>query len=71
MRVGFLGVRPEHQHTGVAAALYIAHFDAAAATAQKSGEAGWILETNEAMNRGLEAMGGEIVKRYRVYEKAL
>jgi GNAT superfamily N-acetyltransferase len=71
VRVGFLGVKPEFQHTGVAAALYIAHFDAAARTRQKSGEAGWILESNEAMNRGLEAMGGKIVKRYRVYERAL
>ncbi len=71
VRVGFLGVRPEHQHTGVAAALYMAHFDAAARTRQKTGEAGWILETNEAMNRGLEAMGGEIVKRYRLYERPL
>jgi len=71
VRVGFLGVKPEHQHTGVAAALYIAHFEAAERTRQKSGEAGWILETNEAMNRGLEAMGGEIVKKYRVYERAL
>jgi GNAT superfamily N-acetyltransferase/catechol 2,3-dioxygenase-like lactoylglutathione lyase family enzyme len=71
VRVGFLGVKPEYQHTGVAAALYIAHFDAAARTRQKAGEAGWILETNVAMNRGLEAMGGEIVKRYRVYERAL
>jgi hypothetical protein len=35
------------------------------------GGAGWILETNEAMNRGLEAMRGEIVKRYRVHERAL
>ena len=39
--------------------------------ARWSGEAGWILEDNEAMNRGLEAMGGEIVKRYRVYERGL
>jgi hypothetical protein len=72
VRVGFLGVKPEYQHTGVAAALYMAHFDAAAKPgAPKTGEAGWILETNEAMNRGLEAMGGKIVKRYRVYERAL
>jgi GNAT superfamily N-acetyltransferase len=71
VRVGFLGVKPEFQHTGVAAALYIAHFEAAARTRQKSGEAGWILESNEAMNRGLEAMGGEIVKRYRLYERPL
>ena len=32
---------------------------------------GWILETNTAMNRGMEAMGGRIVKRYRVYERLL
>ena len=30
---------------------------------------GWILETNKAMNRAMEAMGGEIVKKYRVYER--
>ncbi|MET0557070.1 MAG: hypothetical protein ABW065_00145 [Solirubrobacterales bacterium] len=71
VRVGFLGVKPEYQHTGVAAALYIAHFEAAERTRQDHGEAGWILETNEAMNRGLEAMGGEIVKKYRVYERGL
>lgn len=71
VRVGFLGVKPEFQHTGVAAALYIAHFEAATRTNQDRGEAGWILETNEAMNRGLEAMGGSIVKRYRVYERPL
>jgi hypothetical protein len=71
VRVGFLGVKPEHQHTGVAASLYVEHFDTAARARQKRGEAGWILETNEAMNRGLEAMSAEIVKRYRVYEKAI
>ena len=37
-------------------------------TRQKWGEMGWILETNRAMNRGMEAMGGRIVKRFRVYE---
>ena len=30
---------------------------------------GWILETNRNMNRAMEAMGGRIVKRYRVYER--
>ena len=71
VRVGFLGVKPEHQHTGVAASLYVEHFDTAARMRQKHGEAGWILETNEAMNRGLEAMSAEIVKKYRVYERVL
>jgi GNAT superfamily N-acetyltransferase len=71
VRVGWLGVRPEYQHTGVAAKLYVEHFNAAAVRRQKGGEMGWILETNTAMNRGMEAMGGRIVKRYRMYERVL
>jgi GNAT superfamily N-acetyltransferase len=71
VRVGFLGVKPEYQHTGVAAKLYVEHFNAAASTRQSGGEMGWILETNTAMNRGMEAMGGRIVKRYRMYERLL
>jgi len=68
VRVGFLGVKPEYQHTGTAARFYVEHFDVAKVRPQKWGEMGWILETNRAMNRGMEAMGGRIVKRYRVYE---
>jgi len=71
VRVGFLGVKPEFQHTGIAAKLYVEHFDMAEATPQSWGEMGWILETNDAMNRGMEAMGGRVVKRYRVYERML
>jgi GNAT superfamily N-acetyltransferase len=71
VRVGFLGVKPEYQHTGVAAKLYVEHFDTAARRPQHWGEMGWILETNRAMNRGMEAMGGRIIKRYRVYERVL
>jgi hypothetical protein len=71
VRVGFLGVKPEHQHTGVAAALYVEHFNMAASTPRRGGEMGWILETNEPMNRAMEAMGGRVVKRYRVYEQVL
>jgi hypothetical protein len=68
VRVGFLGVKPEYQHTGAAARFYVEHFDMAKVTPQKWGEMGWILETNRSMNRGMEAMGGRVVKRYRVYE---
>ena len=71
VRVGFLGVKPEYQHTGVAAKLYVEHFNAAAVRPQTGGEMGWILETNTSMNRGMEAMGGRVVKRYRVYERTL
>ncbi len=71
MRIGFLGVLPEFEHTGAGAALYIEHFETAARTGLTHGEAGWILETNSSMNRGLEAMGGRIAKRCRVYERLL
>jgi GNAT superfamily N-acetyltransferase len=71
LRVGFLGVKPEHQHTGVAALLYVEHFNAAAITPLKHGEAGFILETNKSMNSGLEAMNGRVVKKYRVYRRSL
>ncbi len=71
VRVGFLGVKPGYQHTGVAAAFYVEHFDMAIERPQKWGEMGWILETNDAMNRGMEGMGGRIVKKYRVYERKL
>jgi hypothetical protein len=71
LRVGFLGVKPEYQHTGAGPALFLAHFDAAEHSPLKHGEAGWILETNRGMNRGLKLMNGRIVKRYRVYEQDL
>jgi GNAT superfamily N-acetyltransferase len=71
VRVFALGVKPEYQHTGIAARFYQMHFDAAERTPQKGGEMGWILETNRPMNRAMEGMGGEIVRRFRVYERSL
>jgi len=71
VRVFALGVKPAYQHTGVAARFYEMHFDAAERTPQTWGEMGWILETNTSMNRAMEGMGGEIVRRYRLYERPL
>jgi GNAT superfamily N-acetyltransferase len=71
VRVGFLGVKPEYQHTGVAAALYVEHFDTAGRRPQSWGEMGWILESNRNMNKAMEAMGGRIVRRFRIYEREL
>jgi GNAT superfamily N-acetyltransferase len=71
VRVFALGVKPSYQHFGVAAALYVEHVEMAKKTPQKWGEMGWILEVNEPMNRAMEGMGGEVVKRYRLYERPL
>jgi hypothetical protein len=70
-RIGFLGVKPAYQHTGVAAGMYMENFAMAEVTPIKWGEAGWVLETNRGLNRGMEALGGRICKKYRVYEQPL
>ena len=71
VRVFALGVKPAYQHLGVAAALYVRHLENASPDGVPGGETGWILETNEPMNRAMEGMGGTVVKRYRIYEKGL
>src|SRR3954453_20697187 len=71
VRVFALGVKKEFQHTGVAARFYQMHYDAAERTPQSKGETGWILESNKAMNRAMEGMGGEVVCRYRIFEREI
>ncbi len=72
LRVLALGVKHDYRHSGVAAGLYLKHLETAAGPgAIPGGEMGWILETNEPMNRAMEGMGGKVVKKYRIYEKAL
>ena len=69
VRVFALGVKPQYQHLGIAASFYIRHIETTAPTGSCGVTPGWILETNEPMNRAMEGMGGEVVKRYRIYEK--
>jgi ribosomal protein S18 acetylase RimI-like enzyme len=71
IRVFALGVKPEYQHTGIAAAFYVKHIENVPLTGVPAGEMGWILETNEPMNRAMEGMGGTVVKKYRLYELPL
>lgn len=71
VRILALGVKKAWQHTGVAAALYVRHIQTTDPDGVMKGDAGWILETNEPMNRALEGMGAEVTKKFRVYEKSL
>jgi GNAT superfamily N-acetyltransferase len=71
LRVFALGVRNEYQHLGVAAALYERHIETAAGHGPRGGHMGWILETNEPMNRAMEGMGGRVVQKYRIYRQML
>ncbi|CAN5239193.1 hypothetical protein BH24ACT23_BH24ACT23_05030 [soil metagenome] len=71
LRVFALGVLPEHQHLGVAAALYERQLESASTHGPPGGHMGWILETNKPMNRAMEGMGGRVVQRYRLFEQGL
>jgi GNAT superfamily N-acetyltransferase len=72
LRVFALGVKHAYRHSGVAAGLYLKHLETAGKPGKiEGGDMGWILETNEPMNRAMEGMGGRVVKKYRIFEKAL
>jgi GNAT superfamily N-acetyltransferase len=71
VRVFALGVKPQYQHTGVGAKLYEMHYQSAMRTPQGGGETGWILESNTAMNKAMQKMGGTVARRYRFYERLL
>jgi hypothetical protein len=69
LRVFALGVKREYRHTGTAAAFYAEHWRECRRRQIRRVETGWILETNEPMNHAMEALGGDVVKRYRLYER--
>jgi hypothetical protein len=71
IRVFALGVKRAVRHTGTAAAFYARTWDTCVRVGVKRAETGWILETNEPMNRAMEALAGTVVKRYRVYDRAV
>jgi GNAT superfamily N-acetyltransferase len=71
VRVLALGVLEPHRGKGVDALLIYETARAALSKGYEWGEMGWILETNEMMNRGIGVMSAEVYKTYRVYQKSL
>jgi len=76
MRVPLMGVLKKHQGSRLASQLammmieYIRR-DAVAKFGATHGDFGWVLASNGPMRSVGEAVGGEVNKIYRVYEKAL
>lgn len=72
VRVITLGTLPEYRNRGVEILFYRSCIDATDEGGYEDAECSWILATNDAMNRGIrDALGGEIFKTYRIYEKPL
>ncbi len=67
-RILTLGIIPEFQKKGLDGVFYWEIVHRAAELGIKLGEASWVLEDNEMMNRGLEVMNAERYKKYRIWE---
>ena len=74
-RVPLMGVRRNYQHSRLGPTLAFMVIDAVRKALHARGvtdvEMGWILEDNDGMRKIMEHIGGEISKRYRMYEKQL
>jgi hypothetical protein len=67
-RIITLGIIPEYQKRGLDAVFYLEVLKRAAKLGIFLGEASWILEDNDMMNRGAADMNGTVYKKYRLYE---
>ncbi len=74
-RLIILGIRKRYRHVrqyaALSAYLYTLMNDAAARLGIRSAELSWTLEDNGPVNVGIKMMGGEVYKRYRIYEKSM
>ncbi len=67
-RIITLGIVPEFQKKGLDAVFYWEIVNRADKIGIRLGEASWILEDNEMMNRGANVMNGTLYKKYMIYE---
>jgi hypothetical protein len=67
-RVITLGIIPEFQKRGLDAVFYWEIVNRTREWGIKFGEASWILEDNDMMNRGAVVMNSELYKKYRLYD---
>ena len=71
VRVIALGVNEEFRKVGVEAYFYSEIIQKAIDKKITGGEASWILENNEMMNKGLLNLKATAYKRYRIFEKQI
>jgi GNAT superfamily N-acetyltransferase len=66
-----MGVHPDYRNKGLEAILYLEALRTGKKRGIKGGELSWTLEDNAGINSGIEAMGGKVIKKYRIYSKNL
>jgi GNAT superfamily N-acetyltransferase len=73
-RLAFLGVKKEYRGSvlgGLSVLLYVEIHRASKERGHQTAELSWTLEDNQKINAGIEFMGGERYKTYRVYERTI
>ena len=70
-RVLTLGVKDKYRSKGLESVMLIEGLKVGMEAGVRESEASWILEDNLMMCRVLEAIGGRVYKRYRIYERAV
>jgi len=75
LRIPLMGVRAEFRGIGVETAMFSELYERALSFAPETGwysaDGGWVLETNEPMQRLCDMHNGTVYKRFRFYERAL
>ncbi len=71
VRIIALGTLKEYRRLGIDAVFYVKNIKTAQEKGILRGEASWILEGNDMMNRALEHINGKVYRKYRLHEKAI
>jgi len=70
-RVMALGLRPEYRARGILPLFAWEAYRRGREAGEQGAEASWILEDNAAMRRPMEAMGTEVCRRWRIYDRGI
>ena len=71
IRAMVFGILNEYRHTGVSYLLYSELNKNAIGKGYEWCETSWQLEDNEPVNRFVESLGGDVYKKYRIFEKEI
>ncbi len=67
-RLMIMGVRNQYRKMGLESLLFLESFRAGQRLGYTGGELSWVLEDNHSTNNEIVKMGGELYKKYRIYE---
>jgi hypothetical protein len=70
-RIMILGAKEEYRKRGIFALFAYEMFRRGKAFNMVGGEASWILEDNDKLNRPLQALGGKEYRRWRIYDRPI